>query len=200
MFTWFKNLFTKKSPTPVKNTTVPAADSKPEQVSTPSVKQEQRYSDRFDNFIKFIFDAECVYAKNHYGDLNFVITETVPGDSGGTTKFGIDAASHPGVDIKNLTIDTAKDIYFKEWKQADIEQYSYPLGECIYDCNVNCGASRTKKILAVTGNNVEKFLKERAAFYHRLVESSPKNQKFLNGWLNRLRDLSKYLKLNIQIN
>jgi hypothetical protein len=200
MFDFFKKIFNKSSKTPVKNTVEPAAISKPEKVSIqPQQEQINKYSNRFNNFIKFVFDAECVYAKGHYGDLNFVITETVLNDAGGTTKFGIDAASHPGVDIKNLTINTAKDIYFKEWKEANIEQYDYPLGECVYDCNVNCGAGRTKKILAVSGKDVEKFLKERAAFYHRLVESTPKNKKFLNGWLNRLQDLCKYLNLNVEI-
>ena len=34
-----------------------------------------------------------------------------PADQGGLTKYGISQAAYPGVDIENMTADTAKGIY-----------------------------------------------------------------------------------------
>ena len=38
-----------------------------------------------------------------------------PNDPGGETNFGICKRSYPDLDIKNLTKDIAKEIYFKEY-------------------------------------------------------------------------------------
>ena len=48
-----------------------------------------------------------------------VKAENVAGDRGGLTKYGIDTASHPGVDIANLTYDGAVKIYATgEWPNS----------------------------------------------------------------------------------
>ena len=52
---------------------------------------------RFDKFIKFVFTHENVLGKD-----GKVVPENVAGDNGGLTKYGIDQASHPGVDIAGL--------------------------------------------------------------------------------------------------
>jgi hypothetical protein len=49
------------------------------------------------------------------------------------------------------------------------------------------------KIEKVSGLNVKKFMDERDAFYHRLVERRPASKVFLKGWLNRTRDLRKHV-------
>lgn len=52
-----------------------------------------------------------------------VKAENVAGDRGGLTKYGIDTAAHPGVDIANLTYDGAVKIYATgEWpnSRADV--------------------------------------------------------------------------------
>jgi lysozyme family protein len=38
-----------------------------------------------------------------------------PDDPGGTTKYGISARAHPEVDVRNLTLEDAKEIYRKEY-------------------------------------------------------------------------------------
>ena len=48
-----------------------------------------------------------------------VKAENVAGDRGGLTKYGIDTAAHPGVDIANLTYDGAVKIYATgEWPNS----------------------------------------------------------------------------------
>lgn len=43
-----------------------------------------------------------------------------PNDPGGETKFGISKRSYPNVDIKNLTLDGAKEIYRRDfWNVVD---------------------------------------------------------------------------------
>jgi len=61
-----------------------------------------------------------------YQDLNFKKSIGVllsiegdyvndPDDPGGETKYGISKRSYPNLDIKNLTIDSAIDIYYKDF-------------------------------------------------------------------------------------
>jgi len=201
---WYISLYNKFFPTKVNppvftsvQKTAPTVITIPVESSESPPVVSTKYSLRFDQFIPFIIEAETVYKKGHYGDDQFVLTEHDPDDSGGTTRYGIDKSSHKNIDVEHLTLEQAKDIYFTEWKSANIEeQYTYPLGECVFDCNVNAGASRTAKILAVTGKDVNQFLKERENFYRRLANSVPKNQKYLKGWINRITNLKTYLKLN----
>lgn len=43
-------------------------------------------------------------------------------DNGGETKYGISKRSYPNVDIKNLTLDGAKEIYYKDfWNTKPLE-------------------------------------------------------------------------------
>lgn len=120
--------------------------------------------------------------------------EDDPDDPGGATKFGIDKRSHPDEDIRNLTEERAVAIYWKEyWQRYRCEDYSYPLGEIIFNCCVNAGWGRVQAIKATGADTAEKFLQEQEAFYRRLAEQRPRSQKYLKGWLNRTAALRKYL-------
>jgi len=43
------------------------------------------HSERFDKFIPFFLEAECVFRRGHYGDYAQIVTEQVKGDNGGDT-------------------------------------------------------------------------------------------------------------------
>ena len=64
------------------------------------------------------------------------------------TKYGIDAASHPGVDIINLTIDQAKAIHLAQyWTPAGCS-FLLPRGAvCLYDCAINQGLSTATRLM-----------------------------------------------------
>src|SRR4051812_22569056 len=103
-------------------------------------------TDRFINFLPFLFEWECVYDKK-----GNVIAEDVAGDSGGVTKYGIDHSGHPELSptqIRNLTKEQATAIYLKEWQKYGCERFQEPLGEVFFNCAVNCGLGRANKILA----------------------------------------------------
>lgn len=135
---------------------------------------------RFLDFIPFILELEG----SDYED--------VPGDSGGPTKFGIDSASHPGVDIRNLTREQAIAIYYQEWSREGCESLTYPMGELFFDCCVNSGYGEARQILA-RATTPAAFVAEYDRVYRLIVANHPQDEKFLTGWLNRNQALRKRL-------
>ncbi len=100
----------------------------------------------------FVLRHECVYAPGHDDDLAFVVCEDVPGDSGGLTKYGIDAADHPGLDIRNLTLGQATAIYRDgEWTRCQCDDLPNGIDTAVFDCAVNNG-------IAVAGILLQRLL------------------------------------------
>ena len=152
--------------------------------------------DEFKKFLReFMYPHECEYEKGHYGDLNHVRFEDVKDDPGGVTKWGIDYRAHRSIGIqgiKDLTIDQADEIYWKEWNQYDAPELEAKLAMAYFDCQINAGPGRAKQFLA-KAKTVKTYLDEREAWYKRLVEAKPSSKKFLKGWLARVNDLRHYL-------
>ena len=122
-----------------------------------------------------------------------------PDDPGGETKFGIDKRSHPNVVIRNLTKESAMDIYWREyWQRNGCEAMPSPLGEVFFNCCVNCGAGRARRILAGVEHEgaAGGFLDLQEAYYRRLANARPVLEKFLKGWLNRTADLRRTVIAN----
>lgn len=144
-------------------------------------------SPRFLHMIPFLWEWEGTKFEND------------PSDPGGATKFGVDQRSHPHEDIRNLTEERAKEIYWADkpegWQPNDCEDLPFPLGEVFFNACVNCGPARARKLLEESGRNAAHFLDAQAAFYRRLVAARPKSQKYLKGWLNRIEGLRKYLSI-----
>jgi lysozyme family protein len=162
----------------------------------------------FDAFVRgFVFPHECAYSNGE------VVTENVPGDDGGLTKYGIDQASHPGVDIEALTDDTAEMIYWQDFVSSDSVMLPAPLAFYHFDEVVNAGPGRENHILqAALGVDqdgelgprtllaawlawesspntlISALLDARDAWYRQLA-SNPKDSGFEDGWLNRVADL-----------
>lgn len=155
---------------------------------------------RFDNFFEWLMKWE--------GE----VFENDPSDSGGATKFGIDSASHPGVNIFALTREKAKIIYHEEyWGAVHADELPAPLDWIMTDIAVNNGRSRAakwlqiivgadpdgilgKKTLAAVAAQpapsiAKALLARREAFYRSIARGS--QVKFLKGWLNRNNDLAK---------
>lgn len=144
---------------------------------------------RFLNFLPFIFEWEGETYEND------------PDDPGGETKFGIDRASHPHIDIENLTKEQAAEIYWSYppngdgWNDLAIDAMPPKLGEAYFNAVVNNGISRANKILAAAGNSPAMFIAQHADFYKALAAKRPTMQKYLKGWLNRLAALRTFLGL-----
>ena len=139
-------------------------------------------------------------------------------DPGGETKFGICKRDHPKEDIKNLTIDRAKEIYYKNyWLPSyckELSDIGYPLvAFTLFDLSVNCGC-KTAKILLQKAIGVEadgmigkqtvnglklykdldmcnRLLDRRKEYYDLIISKNKKLEIFKNGWRARINNLRK---------
>jgi hypothetical protein len=114
-----------------------------------------------------------------------------PADMGGETKFGISKKAYPNLDVANLTETQAAAIYKRDyWDAIGADQLPANIREIAFDAAVNHGVETAKQLLAQAGNDPQKFLQLRANLYQQIVDANPSQAKFLDGWMNRLRDLA----------
>ncbi|TDE10813.1 glycoside hydrolase family 108 protein [Dyadobacter psychrotolerans] len=126
------------------------------------------------------------------------------------TKFGISAASYPGLNIKNLSRPEAIQIYKRDfWDKYKVDTLPSQIRLHFFDVCVNSGISRAVKILqrslGVTADgdfgpvtvknlskaNVWKYARERSDFYINHVKLYPVKQKYLAGWIGRVLDVTE---------
>jgi lysozyme family protein len=132
-------------------------------------------------------------------------------DPGGETKFGISKKAFPYLNIKEITIQDAEDIYYEHyWKKAKCDKLPEKLQLIFFDMVVNMGKSRAVKILqeAITakgvktdidggigpktiGNSIKSGLEPkrlrsyRVKYYALLVTKKPTLGKYWYGWYTR---------------
>lgn len=156
---------------------------------------------RFDSFFKRLMKYEGSYNND-------------PDDPGGETKYGICKRSYPDINIKTLTIERAKAIYFTDYYipmniAAIVED---ELAWQVFDFGVNAGIGRAVKMLqelvlafqdgklgpktldriSVYSSNYPlwvDYVGERIKYYKQLTLNRPKNKKFLKGWALRTLEL-----------
>lgn len=148
----------------------------------------------FDDAVKIIIELEGGFVDH-------------PKDTGGMTKFGISKKAHPNVDIKNLTLEQAKQIYKdKYWNPNRMASIPHNWRLIYFDAIVNHGALRATKLLQLSlkvkpdgiagpktraamrdGDPITLFLK-RLAFYTTLKNSNA----FLKGWITRLLHIMEH--------
>lgn len=70
------------------------------------------------------------------------------------TKFGISAAAYHHLDIENLTLADAKEIYLRDyWQRLRLESVEHaPLGVKLFDVAVNCGVGKAIELLQLAAN------------------------------------------------
>ncbi len=164
----------------------------------------------------FVLAHECVFEQGHHGEYAHVICENVPGDRGGLTKFGIDQRSHPGVNIRALDFNGAREIYRMDyWGRCRCDELPAGYDIAVFDTAVNCGCGtaalllqralnragaalkedgfigpRTLRIAEESGaRGMEWFIELREERYRAIADNNASQHKFLNGWLDRVKDL-----------
>lgn len=71
-----------------------------------------------------------------------------PRDPGGETKYGISKRAYPYADIKNLTLDQAKDIYLRDyWNRCHIDELPDQVHFDMFDMAVNSGVAGAIKTI-----------------------------------------------------
>lgn len=137
----------------------------------------------FEKCIKFVLDREGGYV-NHKND------------PGGETNFGISKKAYPFIDIKHLTVEQAKRIYYVDYWLRGAQSLSWPLNLCFFDCAVNQGTKKAREFLAITEKakgDWRKYLSLRREHYMYLISNNPKLKVFQKGWMNRLNELEEFI-------
>lgn len=71
-----------------------------------------------------------------------------PKDPGGLTNFGISQRAYPNVDIRNLTVEKAGEIYKRDyWDACQCDAMPYSIALFVFDAAVNQGTTGAKKML-----------------------------------------------------
>lgn len=122
-------------------------------------------------------------------------------DPGGETKFGISKRANPDLDIANLTLVQAMDVYYKKyWQAFNLDAQAYPLSVAVFDSYVQHRPTVVAKLIKDASGDLQKFLELRRILYLNLIGANPSLIKYKNGWLARVNDLSKYLAIVAQEN
>jgi lysozyme family protein len=137
-----------------------------------------------------------------------------PKDPGGETKYGISKRSYPQLDIKSLTRDQAKQIYFVDfWAKSKCEDIAdETLAVKLFDLAVHAGIPQAVKLIqralrsagqsvvedgiigpttlvAINKSDPTDLLaalkSETAGFYRLIAQANPSQQRFIEGWLRR---------------
>jgi lysozyme family protein len=71
-----------------------------------------------------------------------------PRDPGGETRFGISKRAYPDVDIRNLKVADAENIYRRDyWDTLRPDELPQELAICLFDCAVNMGRDKAIRLL-----------------------------------------------------
>ena len=151
----------------------------------------------FDDIIEKVLEHEGGYVDD-------------PTDAGGETKYGISKRAYPDEDIKELTIERAKELYKRDyWDRYRTADLPDRLRHIYVDMCINMGGGRAIKILQEACNSknankididggigpatikaassVEPFRLRayRVMFYAELVMKKPEQERFWVGWFRR---------------
>lgn len=111
-----------------------------------------------------------------------------PSDTNRTpSMYGINQAAHPGIDVKKLSPEQAKDIYRKEyWEGIGAANLPERIQGMAYDTAVMAGPGRARQLIKQAGDDPEKFMAARESFLNSLIERDPeKYGKYAKAWANR---------------
>lgn len=144
----------------------------------------------FKKALKFVLKWEGGYVNNIH-------------DKGGATNKGITQNTYNGwlkshglpiKDVRNITDSDVEQIYYNNyWLRAGCDKMSKEFAVLAFDTAVNMGVGRVNEFMKIAEwKYPEKFIKARENKYREFAKYG--NQKiFLQGWLNRLHDLEKFV-------
>ena len=159
-----------------------------------------KFYTEFDDIIEQVLNHEGGYVND-------------PDDPGGETKYGIAKKFNPDVDIKNLTKEGAKEIYYeKYWKPSKADQLPKRMRHIYFDMVVNFGRGGAVRVLqqaAVSkGHNIkvdggigpntikamqnvetDRIRAYRVLKFARIVIKRPTQEKFWLGWFRRASEV-----------
>ena len=154
----------------------------------------------FDEIIEQVLEHEGGYVND-------------PKDLGGETKYGITKRFYPELNIKELTIEKAKQIYKQDyWDKNKVESLPQNLWHIYFDMCVNMGKRTAVKVLQRAANNkgrnievdgglgpmtigalkgveLDRVRAFRVKYYVDLITAKPEQEKFYLGWFRRATEV-----------
>ena len=154
----------------------------------------------FDEIIEQVLEHEGGYVND-------------PKDLGGETKYGITKRFYPELNIKELTIEKAKQIYKQDyWDKNKVESLPQNLWHIYFDMCVNMGKRTAVKVLqraavnkgrdievdgglgpmtigALKGVELDRVRAFRVKYYVDLITARPEQEKFFLGWFRRATEV-----------
>ena len=115
-----------------------------------------------------------------------------PRDPGGETKFGISKRAYPDLDIKTLTREQAKDIYYQDyWRAVECDYLPEELRLIAFDSAVQHGVAVAEAMIEKAKRSPDPLLSlilTRHAKYFSLSNF----EIFGKGWTKRLLTVARY--------
>lgn len=147
------------------------------------------FDENFEKVMEFLFPIEGGYSNSKI-------------DRGGATNLGITHTTYdnyrkskglPTKDIRNITRDEAKQIYYDwYWKAAGADkQKDLRDAYMLFDTAVQYGDYNARKMWKNSGENFYNMLKLRENTYRREAKKFPEQAGNLEGWLNRVKYLER---------
>lgn len=145
----------------------------------------QPQDDRFQRAIAFVLRWEGGFSTDRNDKGNWTGGAVGVGVFKGT-KYGISAASYPDLDIQNLTLEQAKDIYYKNyWLGSGADKLISDMALIHMDTSVNMSTGRGKQILSQSKERPFTYLGMRLRLYTTFDDW----QRYGKAWARRVADL-----------
>lgn len=113
-----------------------------------------------------------------------------PNDKGGITKYGIAQKFNPKVDVPNLSIEQAREIYrVSYYAPLNVESLPFDLALSCFDLAVNGGVATAMNVLK--GVKTASEFNETRRNYYRSLKQFP---LYGQAWLNRVDALEFFLE------
>lgn len=139
-----------------------------------------------------------------------------PTDRGGETKFGVAGNANKDLNIRLLTWEQAKAVYYsKYWLAGGCDKLNARVAVLHFDGCVNHGINRAGVFLQVVAgtkpdgavgpataakvNSLDPFAvcagvcSQREQFYRQIVANNPPQVKYLAGWLRRINEMRTFV-------
>ena len=156
------------------------AESAPNQ--TPLLIEKNEVDSPFDIAFRFVL--------KHEGGYLSADDAAKLGDFGGETKFGICKRFHPEINVRDLTLMQAKEIYYRDyWLGSGCINLPDTLAVVHFDTCINTGAAAAQGILLHSrSTGYAHYCQLRREYYQEIGKRQP---QFLDGWLRRVNEVEK---------
>lgn len=157
----------------------PTSTPQPQPTPTPAPAPS---SDCWQRSIEFVLEQEGGLSTDPNDPGNYVNGKFVG------TKYGISANAHPDVDIVNLTVEQAKQIYKESyWIPSGAANLDWPMCLAVMDLAVNGGVGRAQQALNEAGPDFSEYMAWRNDWYTKLDSFD----RYGRAWIRRTSDLMR---------